>query len=77
MKKRDYAAAEEFCSPKYIQHTAHIARGREGLFDLIKSIPPTLKYEPGVIVADGNFVTPLGRTLKSCPIEKITRSEHE
>jgi predicted SnoaL-like aldol condensation-catalyzing enzyme len=41
---RDYAAAERFWSPDYIQHSAHIAPGREGLFDLIKSIPPTLKH---------------------------------
>ena len=53
---RDYAAAERFWSPNYIQHSAHIAPGREGLFDLIKSIPPTLKYEPGTIVAEGDFV---------------------
>ena len=27
--KRDYAAAEKFWSPHYIQHSAHIERGRE------------------------------------------------
>ena len=43
--KRDYVAAERYWSPTYIQHSAHIAAGREGLFDLIKSMPPTLKYE--------------------------------
>jgi predicted SnoaL-like aldol condensation-catalyzing enzyme len=59
--KRDYAAAERFWSPSYIQHSAHIEPGRDGLFNLIKSIPPTLKYEPGVIVADGDFVIIHGR----------------
>jgi predicted SnoaL-like aldol condensation-catalyzing enzyme len=59
--KRDYAAAEKFWSPDYIQHSAHIAPGREGLFDLIKSLPPTLKYEPGTIVAEGDFVIVHGR----------------
>jgi predicted SnoaL-like aldol condensation-catalyzing enzyme len=59
--KRDYAAAEKFWSPQYIQHSAHIAPGREGLFDLIKSLPPTLKYEPGMIVAEGNLVVVHGR----------------
>jgi predicted SnoaL-like aldol condensation-catalyzing enzyme len=59
--KRDYAAAERFWSPQYIQHSAHIAPGREGLFDLIKSLPPTLKYEAGTIVAEGNFVIVHGR----------------
>lgn len=59
--KRDYAAAERYWSPDYIQHSAHIAPGREGLFDLIKSLPPTLKYEPGTIVAEGDFVIVHGR----------------
>ena len=59
--KRNYAAAERYWSPDYIQHSAHISPGREGLFDLIKSIPPTLRYEPGVIVADGDFVIVHGR----------------
>ena len=59
--KRDYAAAERFWSPNYIQHSAHIAPGREGLFDLIKSMPSTLKYEPGAIVAEKDFVIVHGR----------------
>ena len=59
--KRDYTAAEKFGSPRYIQHSAHIAPGREGLVDLIKSLPPTLKYEPGTIVAEGDFVIVHGR----------------
>ena len=59
--KRDYARAETFWSPKYIQHSAHIAPGRAGLFNLVKSIPATLKYEPGLIVADADFVIGHGR----------------
>jgi predicted SnoaL-like aldol condensation-catalyzing enzyme len=59
--KREYAAAERFWSPNYIQHSAHIAPGREGLFDLVKSLPPTLKYESGTIVAEGDFVIVHGR----------------
>ena len=59
--KRDYATAERFWSPDYIQHSAHIAPGREGLFNLVKSLPPTLKYEPGTIVAEGDFVIVHGR----------------
>ena len=59
--KRDYAAAERYWSPNYIQHSAHIAPGRSGLFDLIKSMPSTLKYEPGAIVAEKDFVIVHGR----------------
>src|ERR1700687_1751454 len=59
--KRDYAAADRFWSPDYIQHSAHIEPGREGLFNLIKSLPATLKYEAGAIVAEGDFVIVYGR----------------
>lgn len=59
--KRDYAAAEMFWSPKYIQHSAHIEPGREGLFNLVKSIPATLKHEPGLVVAEGDYVFVHGR----------------
>ena len=59
--RRDYAAAERFWSPGYIQHSAHIAPGREGLFDLVRGLPSTLRYEAGLIVADGDFVIVHGR----------------
>ena len=59
--KRDYAAAERYWSPHYIQHSAHIEPGREGLFNLIQSTPPTLKHEPGTIMAEGDSVIVHGR----------------
>lgn len=59
--KRDYAAAERFWSPKYIQHSAHIAPGREGLFTLIRSLPAELRYENQLIVAEGDYVIAHGR----------------
>jgi predicted SnoaL-like aldol condensation-catalyzing enzyme len=59
--KRNYAAVERYWSPNCIQHSAHIEPGREGLFKLIKSLPPTLKYESGTIVAEKDFVIVHGR----------------
>src|SRR5260370_7271582 len=59
--RRDYMAAERFWSPDYIQHSAHIPPGRDGLFNLIRSIPPTLRYEAGVMLAEGEFVMVHGR----------------
>ena len=59
--KRDYAVAEKYWSPNYIQHSAHIEPGREGLFSLIRSLPPTLRHEPGVILAEGEWVIVHGR----------------
>jgi predicted SnoaL-like aldol condensation-catalyzing enzyme len=59
--RRDYAAAGRSWSPGYIQHSAHIAPGREGLFNLVRGLPATLKYESWLIVADGDFVIVHGR----------------
>ncbi len=59
--KRDYAAAEKSWSSDYIQHSAHIAPGREGLFKLVKSLPPMLKYEHETIITEGDFVIVHGR----------------
>ena len=54
--QRDYKVAERYWSSIYIQHSAHIPPGRDGLFNLIRSTPATLKYEPGVIVAENDYV---------------------
>ena len=59
--KRDYAAAERFWSPRYIQHSAHIPPGRDGLFDLVRSLPATLRYENHIVAATGDFVILHGR----------------
>jgi uncharacterized protein (DUF427 family)/predicted SnoaL-like aldol condensation-catalyzing enzyme len=59
--RRDYAAAEKFWSSDYIQHSAHIPPGREGLFNVIKTSPPSLRYEHGLIMAAGDFVIVHGR----------------
>jgi predicted SnoaL-like aldol condensation-catalyzing enzyme len=59
--KRDYKAAERYWSSNYIQHSAHIPPGRDGLFNLVRSMPASLKYEPGVIVAENDSVIVHGR----------------
>ena len=59
--RRDYAAAEHFWSPKYIQHSAHIGPGREGLFRLTRALPETLHYENALAVAEGDLVILHGR----------------
>jgi len=59
--RRDYTAAAQFWSPDYIQHSAHIGAGRDGLFNLIKNTPATLRYEHGAIVAENDLVIVHGR----------------
>ena len=59
--RRDYAAAEKYWSPNYIQHSAHIEPGRDGLFNLIRSAPDNLRYEHQLIVAENDYVIVHGR----------------
>ena len=59
--RRDYGAAQRFWSPDYIQHSAHIAPGRDGLFELVKASPPDMRYESGLVVAGGDYVMLHGR----------------
>jgi predicted SnoaL-like aldol condensation-catalyzing enzyme len=61
--RRDYAAAEPFWSPTYIQHSAHIQPGREGLFELVKASPADMRYENGLVVATGDYVMLHGRFI--------------
>ncbi|HSY07813.1 MAG TPA: ester cyclase [Steroidobacteraceae bacterium] len=59
--KRDYKAAERFWSPDYIQHSAHIPPGREGLFNLVRAAPPALRYQNSLIFAQGDYLMLHGR----------------
>jgi predicted SnoaL-like aldol condensation-catalyzing enzyme len=59
--KRDYDAASRFWSDTYIQHSAHIEPGRDGLFNLIRSAPDTLRYEHQLMLAEGDYVIVHGR----------------
>ena len=59
--KKDFVAAEKFWSPNYIQHSAHIPPGRNGLFGLVKNAPPEMKYENSLIMAEGDMLMLHGR----------------
>jgi predicted SnoaL-like aldol condensation-catalyzing enzyme len=59
--KRDYATAEGLWSDTYIQHSAHIPPGRDGLFNLVRGLPATLRYENHLIFAEGDYVMCHGR----------------
>ena len=59
--RRDPAAFDRYWSPKYLQHSAHIPPGREGLRSLIAAVPKTFRYEHGPITASGEYVMLHGR----------------
>lgn len=54
--QRNFAEAEKLWPLNYIQHSAHIEPGREGLFALVKSLPIGTKWEHGIMMAEGDYV---------------------
>ncbi|MDT5370489.1 MAG: hypothetical protein QOC62_4920 [Mycobacterium sp.] len=63
--RRDYATAQRFWSQHYIQHSAHIKPGRDGLFDLVKTLPAELRYEHQLVLADGDYVSCMAASPRS------------
>jgi predicted SnoaL-like aldol condensation-catalyzing enzyme len=57
--RRDFEAAERHWSPDYIQHSAGIGPGRDGLFALVRSVHR--RYESALAVAEGDYVMVHGR----------------
>jgi predicted SnoaL-like aldol condensation-catalyzing enzyme/predicted ester cyclase len=59
--KRDFEAAERFWSPSYVQHSSIVPAGRDGLFDMVRNMPPSLRYENALAMAEGDYVFLHGR----------------
>ena len=59
--RRDIEGAARFWAKDYIQHSAHIEPGREGLFNLVLSMPETLRYENALVLVDGDDAMMHGR----------------
>jgi predicted SnoaL-like aldol condensation-catalyzing enzyme len=57
--RRDFEAAERYWSPDYVQHSAGIGQGRDGLFALVRSVHR--QYESALAVAEGDHVMVHGR----------------
>ena len=73
--KRDYEAAETFWSETYIQHSAHIEPGRDGLFNLVRAAPDSLRYENALIVAEGDYVMLHGRFSGNGPPKALIAAD--
>ena len=74
--KRDYETAARFWSPTYIQHSAHIPPGRDGLFSLVKALPRELRYESALTTANGDYVMLHGRFSGDRTTGELDRSRH-
>jgi predicted SnoaL-like aldol condensation-catalyzing enzyme len=59
--RKDLAGAARFWSPDYIQHSAFVAAGRDGLFARVAAARPEMRYEHQLAVAEGDYVLLHGR----------------
>lgn len=60
-QRRDTSAVERLYTSGYIQHNSNIPQGRQALQALVAGLPEHIHYEPGLIIAEGEFVAIHGR----------------
>ncbi|WP_199525677.1 MULTISPECIES: nuclear transport factor 2 family protein [unclassified Herbaspirillum] len=58
---RDASAVERLYAPGYVQHNPGIPQGRDALQALVADLSEDVFYEPGLVVAEGDFVAIHGR----------------
>ena len=57
--RRDFEEAGRYWSSDYVQHSAGIGPGRDGLFALVRAV--RRQYESSLVVAEGDYVMVHGR----------------
>ena len=60
-QRRDASAVERLYAPDYVQHNPSIPQGRDALQALVAGLSQDVYYEPGLTVAEGDFVAIHGR----------------
>ncbi|MDP1617564.1 nuclear transport factor 2 family protein [Phenylobacterium sp.] len=60
-QRRDASAVDRLYVEDYVQHNPHIPQGRAALKALVASLSNEVWYEPGLILAEGDFVAIHGR----------------
>lgn len=60
---RDPTVLDRFFSNDYRQHNPQIADGTAAIKALLGNLPADFKYEPGLVMADGDYVSIHGRYL--------------
>lgn len=60
---RDPAVLDRLFSDDYRQHNPQIPNGTAAIKGLLGKLPTNFKYEPGLVVAEGDYVTIHGRYI--------------
>jgi len=60
-QRRDAAAVDRLYARDYVQHNPDIPQGRDALRVLVAGLSGAVHYEPGLAIAEGDFVAIRGR----------------
>ena len=60
-QRHDASAVGRLYAEDYIQHNPNIAQGRDALQGIVETLSPSVYYEPGLIIAEGDLVAIHGR----------------
>jgi predicted SnoaL-like aldol condensation-catalyzing enzyme len=58
---RNPAVVDELFSPDYRQHNPQIPNGTDAIKGLLGQLPENFDYQPGLVMADGDYVAVHGR----------------
>ncbi|KRA52195.1 hypothetical protein ASD77_10910 [Pseudoxanthomonas sp. Root65] len=60
-QRHDASSVDRLYAENYIQHNPGIPQGRDALRVLVEGLSPDVRYEPGLVIAEGAFVAIHGR----------------
>lgn len=60
---RDLGALDAYWDPGYIQHNPRMPNGLDFFRKIIPALKPDFRYEPGLVIEDGEFVMIHGRYI--------------
>lgn len=70
-QRHDVTAVERLYTEDYIQHNPNIPQGRDALRGIVATLSPSVHYEPGLVIAEGNLVAIHGRIRGWAPEPQV------
>jgi predicted SnoaL-like aldol condensation-catalyzing enzyme len=70
-QRRDAAAVPRLYAKNYIQHNPNMPQGRDALEALVAQLPSDVFYEPGLMIAEGDYVAIHGRIRGWAPSPQV------
>jgi predicted SnoaL-like aldol condensation-catalyzing enzyme len=64
---RDVSVIDKYWSPSYTQHNPLVPNGSEVLKGFVPGMGSSFKYEPGMVIAEGDYVMMHGRYTGMAP----------